>query len=160
MTLEDFVRSHPPQPPRIRPQTEDQHRRLGANDGVFLIEAPPIDRPVFGRRGTPDGRYLWVISPDATPAILETAPGVRPPLQSNVAKHTNLTGGDDACCGGEMWLDAVEATRLDITGGSGRYPPRSHQELDDVVRLLQLRGFGVHCAGWDPDTDRPARVFR
>lgn len=160
MTLADFVRNHPPQPPQIRPQTEDQHRRLGARDGVFLIDAPPIDDPVFGRRGTPDGRYLWVISTDATPAILEIVPMVRPPLQSNVAKHTNLTGGDDACCGGETWLDAVGAARLHITGGSGRYPPRSPQELDDVVGLLESRGFAVDCAGWDPDADRPARVFR
>jgi hypothetical protein len=160
MTLADFVRTHPPQPPRIAPENGDQHRLLRPQDGLFALAAPPVAGPVTGRRGTPDGRYLWVMSPAAIPAILETVPHVQPPLQSGVAKHTNLTGGGDASCGGEMWVDAVNPGRLHITGGSGRYPPRSPAELNDAVLVLERLGFSVNSAGWDVDVDRPARVFR
>ena len=160
MTLADFVRTHQPQPPRIAPENGDQHRFLRAEDGVFILNAPPVAAPVIGRRGTPDGRYLWVMSPAAIPAILETVPHVRPPLQSGVAKHTNLTGGGNASCGGEMWVDPVNAGLLHVTGGSGRYPPRSPVELNDAVLVLQTLGFRVDSAGWDVDADRPARVFR
>lgn len=160
MTLVEFARGHLPQLPRIAPQNPDQHRRLGLSDGVFSLVERPVEPPVFGVRGTPEGRYLWVITVDAIPAILETAPRVQPPLQSAVAKHTNLTGGDAACCGGELWLDVVAAERLHITGASGRYPPRSPEELSDVASLLQELGFMVESAGWDTDNERPARVFR
>jgi hypothetical protein len=102
MTLADFLAKHPPQPPRIPHENADQIRRLAAADGVFLLTGPPVAAAVFGRPGTAEGRYLWVVDPRGIPAILETVPDVRPPLQSSVAKHTNLTGGADASCGGEM----------------------------------------------------------
>ena len=160
MTLVEFARTHPPQLPRIPSQNPDQDRLLGIADGVFSLADLPVDNPVFGARGTPEGRYLWVISVGAIPAILETAPRVQPPLQSAVAKHTNLTGGDPACCGGELWLDVVAAERLHVTGASGRYPPRSPEELANAVSVLREIGFVVESAGWDTDNERPARVFR
>lgn len=76
MTHAQFVRTHCPRPPGIPPNTPDQHRRLRPDEGVFSITAPPIGGAVFGRRGTPVGRYLWVIDPGTIPAILETVPNV------------------------------------------------------------------------------------
>ena len=99
------------------------------------------------------------------PAILETAPRVQPPpLASGVAKHTNLTGGQPACCAGELWVDAVSADRLFVNGGSGRYWRRPHPDgsakLADAVSVFVSLGYTVISAGWDDDNDMPARTFR
>jgi hypothetical protein len=89
-----------------------------------------------------------VIIPDALPVLLETAPNVRPPpLSSGMAKHTNLTGGASACCGGEIWTDAVDRDRLYVNGGSGRYRPRTPAELADAVQVFETLGFRVDSAG-------------
>jgi hypothetical protein len=94
------------------------------------------------------------------PSIIESAPRVREPLTSGVAKHTNLTGGGPASCGGECWIDATVESRLWVTGGSGRYPPRSPQHLEDAVAVLRGLGYDVTCAGWSTDNDCAERVFR
>jgi len=73
--------------------------------------------------------------------LLTTAPEVQPPpLECECAKHTNLTGGAPACCGG--------------------YPPRTRVELADAIDVFQSFGFEVVSAGWDDDNDRPERTFR
>ena len=91
------------------------------------------------------------------PVILEAAPNVQPPpLQSGVAKHTNLTGGAPASCGGELWLDTVSPDLLHVNGGSGRYwrrnDPRGPSKLADAVRVFEGLGFRVISAGWTRTT--------
>ncbi len=118
-----------------------------------------------GKPSTPDGRHLWVIRPADLPVILETAPHARPPpLQSGVAKHTNLTGGEPACCGGELRVDAVSPSLLYVNGGSGRYwrenDPGGPAKLADSVRVFEGLGYRVISAGWDEQNDIPARTFR
>lgn len=161
MHLSQFVKAHPPAGPRKAPENEDQIRLLAKEDGVFLLSAPPFPSPAIGRPGLPEGRHLWVIVSRDLPIILETAPNVRPPpLQSGVAKHTNLTGGGSASSGGELWVDAVANDLLYVNGGSGRYGPQSAAELDDAVHVFRGFGFRVESAGWDEDLDMPARTFR
>lgn len=161
LTLAQFVEKHPPGPPRKPPETEDQLRELNAEDGVVFLNGAPFPRPLSGTPGYPQGKHLWVIVPGALPVILETAPNVRPPpLSSGVAKHTNLTGGRPASCGGELWVDAVDAGMLYVNGGSGRYGPRTPEELADAVSAFESLGFRVESAGWSEDNDLPARVFR
>ena len=81
-----------------------------------------------------------------------------PPLQSGVCKHTNLTGGEEAHCGGEVWF--VSGQRLIINGASGRYPPKGMPELEEIVSAFEAAGYEVWSMGWDPETDRPARILR
>ena len=94
------------------------------------------------------------------PYIHERALTVRPPLETGVAKHTNLTGGAPASCGGELWIDPVDPRRLYVSGASGRYGPDSEQQLNDAVDVMRGRGFLVESFGWDAETNLPARVYR
>lgn len=103
---------------------------------------------------------MWVIWPAGIPYVLESVPAVRTPLASGFAKHSNLTGGEPACCGGELWVDPVDPTVIYVNGASGRYGPKTPEQFDDSILLLKTRGFTVESFGWDDDADLPARVFR
>lgn len=161
MDLSAFSLAYAPQGPSKPPEALDAHRQLDAEDGMgrlpqFAESATTVTHP-----NSRDGRHLWVIVPSEVRAVLEIAPDVRPPpLSLGVAKHTNLTGGSPACCGGEMWFDAVEKGRVWANGGSGRYPPRSRQQLEDAMQVLRTLGFQVVSAGWSDENDCAERVFR
>jgi len=111
--------------------------------------------PTVARAGYRDGLHLWVIVPEAVRVLLESAPTVHPPpLSLGVAKHTNLTGGAPACCGGELWLDAVDPQRIYANGGSGRFTAKSPAHLEDAMSVIESLGFNVVSAGWDIENDR------
>lgn len=93
------------------------------------------------------------------PAILELAV-VSPALESGRAKHTNLTGGGKAACGGELWVDPVVHSKLYVNGGSGRYGPTTTAQLDDAIGVFRSRGYEVVSFGWSEENDEPARVLR
>jgi hypothetical protein len=108
-----------------------------------------------------DGLHLWVFLPDArVPYIAESAPKVAPPLQSGAAKHSNLTGGAPACCGGELWVDPANDDTVYVNGASGRYGPRTPTQLEDAESVFRDFGLTVVGFGWDYDVDLPARVLR
>ena len=91
------------------------------------------------------------------PYISEHA-AVSPPLSLGVCKHTNLTGGQEAHCGGEAWFSSSE--RLILNGASGRHPPKDQSELQEVVEAFEAAGYEVRSFGWDEEVDRPMRVAR
>jgi len=156
-----YTSLYPPQPPAKPADAPDANRQLLPVDGVGTLPGcvetmVPAERP--GQRAA---RHLWVIVPDAVPIILEIAPGVQPPpLSLGVAKHSNLTGGGPASCGGELWLDSADNRKLYANGGSGRYPPKTPKQLDDAMEVLSSYGFAVISAGWSEDNDCAERVFR
>jgi hypothetical protein len=161
MDLAEYITVYPPQPPAKPASAKDAHRLLEAEDGVGLLPScvelmVPAKRP-----GQREGLHLWVIASTSVRIILETAPSVRPPpLSLGVAKHTNLTGGGPASCGGELWLDPVDNRKLYANGGSGRYPAKTPKQLEDAVEVLTSYGFKVVSAGWSEENDCPERVFR
>lgn len=159
---DQFAAAYPPAAPiATGNNADDAARRLSEEDGVRTMPCATEMRPA-ARPGDPnDARHLWVILADSVPVILETAPDVRPPpLSLGVAKHTNLTGGDPACCGGEIWLDGADSNQLYVNGGSGRYPARTPEQLDDAVRVFEGFGYSVRSAGWSYENDWPERTFR
>lgn len=165
LRIADFAQKYPPEGPHKPPDTPDQLRLLTEQDGVILLAGAPFPEPMSGTPGGAEGKHLWVIRTDSLPVLLEAAPRVRPPpLQSGVAKHSNLTGGEPACCGGELWVDPVSADRLYVSGASGRYwrpyEPRGPEKLADAVRVFEGLGYQVVSAGWDEANDKPARTFR
>jgi len=159
VTLDDFVRKYPAAPPRKAPENVDQTRLLGVAEGVIFISGQPLTTTLRLRPNAPDGRsatHLWVFIPEFVPAILERMP-VSPPLTSGVAKHTKLSAA--ASCGGELWVDPVDPKLLYVNGGSGRYGPRSAQELADAVSVFEGLGYRVVSFGWS-DEEGAVRVLR
>ena len=158
--LEAFLRQYPPERIRIQAANEGELRHLGASDGVLELSGAPANTETQGGPDDPSACHLWVIWPEGVPYILERAPLVQPPLQTGKAKHSNLTGGADASCGGELWVDPVDASKLYVNGASGRYGPRTAKQLEDAVALFRSRGFTVESFGWDELNGRAWRVFR
>ena len=72
--------------------------------------------------------------------------------------HTNLSGGNDAHCGGELWFR--DAQTIWLTGGSSRYAPNTEDELNAAVKGFIDSGYTVCSCGWDTDNAIPARFFR
>jgi len=161
MTPSQFVQAYPPQPFRRQPDNPDELRQLTAGDGVQHMGPSPAPNPT---RSTPErsgdaGCHLWIIDRGGVPYILERA-AVTPPLASGKVKHTNLTGGQPASCGGEFWFATPSAHRLYVNGCSGRYGPQTAQQLEDAVSVFREFGYEVISFEWDPEADKPARVLR
>lgn len=161
MDLAEYTSLYPPHTPNKPADVQDAHRQLEVEDGLAMLPNCVETMLPAKRPGQREGRHLWVIVPEAVRVILETAPAVRPPpLSLGVAKHTNLTGGGLASCGGEVWLDPADSRKLWVNGGSGRYPPRSPKQLADSVTVIESFGFVVVSAGRSEDNDCPERIFR
>ena len=99
-------------------------------------------------------RYLWVIDRQGIPYIIERPlshiGGIDP-------KHTNLTGGEDAYVGGELWFS--DNSRLFVSGGSGRYHPIDAKQLSYAVRVFESYQYRVTSLGWDFKNDRAWREY-
>ena len=124
-------------------------RRLGRAPaiGVQLRSPPQI-------RTESTNRYLWVIDDTGIPYIRELPIYA---LHGKLPKHTNLTAGGLAYVAGELWFS--DDNCLFLSGGSGRYPPRNAEHLDDAVRVFEFYGYGVTSLGWDTDHDTAQRAF-
>lgn len=51
-------------------------------------------------------------------------------------------------------------TSIVINGGSGRYRPRSPDELESAAKAFKESGYKVASMGWDTGVDAPARSLR
>ena len=160
--LREFLKRYPPRPYRHRSGGDYPSAELEQvipADGLWYLNEVPATAP----KGTPrrsnqdDGEncHLWVIDKRGRPCISQ-AP--LPRLGNGELHHTNLTGGEDASIGGEVWFD--ELPRVYLSGSSGRYPPRQPGHLEDAERLFSAVGFEVFSLGWDQETDKPQRVWR
>jgi hypothetical protein len=163
MTLQEFVAKYTPTPPRRPHANNDELRQLGPADGMLLMGASPA----AGLQGHPDQdetRQLWVFrapNPVDIPYVLERSPNVTATLATGKAKHTNLTGGGSASCGGEFWIDVSDRARMYVNGNSGRYGPTSREQLEDAEQVFRGLGFDVRSYGWDEETHKPhVRYFR
>ena len=74
------------------------------------------------------GRYLWVITEAGMHIILEATPNDASP-RKNVC-HSNITGGQAALQGGELWFGTDE--KIYINYRSGRYGAMS-EEQEQIV---------------------------
>ncbi len=149
-------------PPRRKSANKDEVRKLGKRDGVMIIQGPPVaanesNRKVPKKQGDP-GCHLWVFDSQAIPYIFERAP-VADTLESGVVKHTNLTGGGDASCAGELWVDPADDNLIYINGCSGRYGPRTREQMDCTVEVFDQLGHKVRSFGWDDDANMPEKVL-
>ena len=132
--------------------------KLEERHGVRLLQRAPASGVQFGMPPSAIGqgskRYLWVIDRVGIPYIIEQ------PLSdigNGLPKHTNLTGGEDAYLGGELWF--TDNSSLFLSGGSGRYPPINLYQLSDAVRVFESYRYRVTSLGWNEETNEAARRY-
>ena len=162
-TLREFLERYPPRPYRRRGSDANDYPAselapVTIADGLLDLSEVPQQ----ASQGTPrrskenDGHncHLWVIDERGRPCISQ-APVPR--LSPSKLHHTNLTGGGKASIGGELWFGELPLVYL--SGSSSRYPPREEAHLKDAEQLFRAVGFDVLLLGWDPETDKPQRVW-
>ena len=155
--LDGFRSRHTPRPPRSTSIPEEE-QQLSTQDGLRFLSPAPATDVLFGKPPVSLGdlgqhRYLWVIDASGVPYIGE----VRIPAIGMKPKHTNLTGGQEAYLGGEMWFASSDA--LYISGGSGRYPPQDSRQLEEAGEVLELFDYSVTSLGWDDGTGTAKRFL-
>lgn len=112
----------------------------------FVESAPTRDQDLRTRK------YLWVITETHVPFGKEVGG------HSDI-KHTNLTGGGKAYCGGEIWFADKESIYLN--GGSGRYPCENDEALLESVKSFYMDiGYRVAIPPFDDDMGQRPRVFK
>lgn len=162
--LQEFLEKYPPRPYQLTGGAQafppEQLAQVEEDDGLFLLnDLPPSDvalgRPRQSRFDQGEHCHLWVIDGRGRPCIAERP---IPRLGDDCLHHTNLTGGGQASIGGEIWFD--KPSRIYLSGGSGRYPPRDHEHLQAAEELFRAVGFEVVGLGWDIDTGQAMRVWR
>lgn len=156
-----FRTTYPLRPPREGTvRHTDELRQISPEEGleefnlILGLKAEKSPPP----RSTPRGNtYLWVIGKDTILAALESAK-IGKSLHTGIIKHTNLTGGADAHCGGEVWF--VEESALVLGGSSGRYGPAcfDEQQIIDAGRVFKEQGYRVAVLGMD-ETGFPATLL-
>ena len=122
-------------PPSLIANT-DQVKQMSPEDGlqqwvdgsaVRRPTAPPAPPAPLLDADQVQARHLWVVRMDDVVHAAERGEfGMS--LESGVIKHTNLTGGAAAFSGGELLF--LDPRTVVVNGCSGRYGPRSAQELD------------------------------
>ena len=159
--FEGFLKKYPAKPPRGNPRHRDEVIQLGEKDGVLEFSLPPIS---VTHAGHPPGEgrevkntYLWVIMSDKIPYILEKGKASLK-LNGQEVKHTNLTGGGLAHCGGELWFS--NEGFFYFSGRSGRYGPDTEGQLSDLATSLQKSGHSFICLGWDEEYGGPSITLR
>jgi hypothetical protein len=111
--------------PMKRPEDNpDEIRQMTLADG--MNELPPAQAPpsTFVRHASipntranaPEARHLWVIRSEDFPVALEECAWGKA-LQSGKIKHSNLTGGNAAHSGGEIWFVGDDNVALNAASG-------------------------------------------
>ncbi|MBU2765034.1 hypothetical protein HAP94_02200 [Acidithiobacillus ferrivorans] len=161
MDFATFRAVYPAQQPRAdRIKNQDEVKQLTVNDGVFNFDncsgASATKSLVPSAAYERGCVYLWVISPTSVPYIEEDA-RIGQTLESRCVKHTNLTGGNPAHSGGELWF--IDNLKVLIGGASGRYGPDTETQLMDAVLSFKNEGYIVASIGFDDDTGFPAKIL-
>lgn len=121
------------------------------NDGAAVASAAIPATPILDDTTESDKRLWAVRTTDVVHALENCDYGAT--LKTGKIKHTNLTGGADAFCGGELLF--LSKHTIVVNGDSGRYGPRSNAEMNDVAKAFRDSGYDVWCQGYDDDTNIP-----
>lgn len=97
-------------------------------------------------------KHLWAVRLNDVVHALEMCEYGRS-LQTGVIKHTNLTGGGAAFSAGEMLF--FDDQTIVVSGRSGRYGPRSAEEMLAVSEAFRKSGYEVWSMGYDAEAGVP-----
>jgi hypothetical protein len=134
---------------------------MTAADGLLVWQDGPVNPAAASEMddtATPtitqamiDGRYLWAVTELQVPHAPERC-HFGEGLPSGIVKHSNLTGGRSAYCGGEVLK--ISDKEIIINGWSGRYGPKSEAEMRAVAAAFKKSGYYVWQMGFDPEAAR------
>ncbi len=152
-------------PMKRREDNPDEIRQMTLIEG--MNELPPSEAPetTFIRHSSipntsdnaPEARHLWVIRPADFPVASENCSWGKS-LQSGKIKHSNLTGGNVAHSGGEIWF--IGDDQVAVNAASGRYGADNNEEFRQIVDALRNSGYRVASMGFDLDNPSIAnRIF-
>jgi hypothetical protein len=129
--------------------TDDGAAELLDGSGSRANMAPkiaPLNEELF-----PSPKHLWVVrTADVVHAAEACAFGAT--RDAGTIKHTNLTGGEPAFSGGEFVQ--LDGNTLVVSGDSGRYGPRTAEEMLDVSLAFRDAGYTVYSTGYDEEVNR------
>ena len=160
--LADYRKQYPAKPMARKPNNGDETVQMPTDQGAYELCSPPASHSRFPRvsalptshETASDGRHLWVIRPADVPVALEHCEWG----ESKCIKHSNLTGGDPAHSGGEIWF--IDTDRIAVNANSGRYGAKSEAEFRLIVDALRRSGYNVASMGFDLDTPSiPNSIF-
>lgn len=129
---------------------------LTLRDGPVEAGKPtPAELPPLIDDARSNDICLWVVSSESVPYALEQCDFARNAigLEQNKIKHSNLTGGGPAHCGGEILF--LDDRTVAITGRSGRFGPKSAEEMEAVSKAFCRSGYHVLSMGWDAGVAQP-----
>lgn len=137
----------------------DELKIMTKKDGLEIIHDGPISENNAGintqtrliEQSELDHTHLWVVKIDDVVHALESCQFGKG-LQTGCIKHTNLTGGEAAYAGGEL---IRLGDTLVVNGKSGRYGPKSTQEMTAIVQAFADAGYHVWSMGYDTETNKP-----
>lgn len=115
--------------------------------GAEIATTPPEIEPA------PAEAHLWAVTHEDVVHAPELCP-FGADREAGRIKHSNLTGGGDAYCGGELLV--LNDNTVVINGCSGRYRMRDAAEMRAVASAFRGSGYNVWSMGWNTDVDRPA----
>jgi hypothetical protein len=143
----------------------DEIRQMTLADGMNDLPEAQAPASIFVRHASipnthsnaAEARHLWVIGSGDFPVALEGCTWGKT-LQTGKIKHSNLTGGNPAHSGGEIWF--IGNDRIALNAASGRYGADSEHEFGQIVNALRRSGYCVASMGFDLDNTSVAnRVF-
>lgn len=135
---------------------DDELKLINTSDIIQLYDGPSAyalgNPPEIA--DNPEGVHLWVVRErDVVHAEEKCTFGAG--LQNGEIKHTNLTGGGHAHCGGEFLFH--DKATLIVNGASGRYGPTSEAEMVAVARAFKDSGYGVWYYPYDEESGEAFR---
>lgn len=136
------------------PVPSDERHQFGSKPAIATMESHEWEYSTL----TPTKKYLWVIEKTEVVFAQEQGKFGKTRKRKNGLSHTNLTQGRPAHAGGEVWF--ADHVRIVVNGGSGRYRPRSKQELVSITFAFRDAGFDCVSMGWDDDANRENRLMR
>lgn len=145
--------------PKERIANADQTKEMLTGDGLLLWSNGSVDISKKQQLAIPKitaaqdaDKFLWAIEATRIPYAPEKCE-FGSTLESQVIKHSNLTGGRAAHCAGEMIK--VDAEQVVINGRSGRYGPKSAAEMLEAAKAFRASGYNVWSMGFDTEAAAP-----
>lgn len=149
-------------PDLARQLYNDEVKDLTGKSDFFSLSVAPQRPFITGEAPTAPkqdgvGKLLFLVATESVVLAPEHGTSGKSTERGRLA-HTNLSGGQPAHAGGELWFR--DETSFWMTWASSRYVARSAEERTALVDSFRQSGYHVCSCGWDDEVGEAARYFR